>query len=213
MKRLLSLGRGLMEALLLRFYGIIGPRFFSSRYFEYRYRRRPDPWSYESSPYEQRKYQQTLEILPRAGYEQALEVGCSIGVFTEQLAQRNLARRIVGIDVARNALARAQERLERFPNVELHCRDITREPLTGSFDLIFCAEVLYYLGAQNLRVVRDKLVSALREDGHLVLVHAWPLSRLLHREFLKRPELQPLQERVEREAVRPYAITLLVKRS
>jgi len=203
--------RGLAESLVLKFYGWVGPRLFSRRYFEYRYRLRTDPWSYESSPYEQQKYQHTLAILPRAHYKKALEVGCSIGVFTEQLAQRGIADEIVGMDVAQIALERAKKRLERYPHVALRCLDITRDPVEGSFDLIFCAEVLYYLGAKNVEIVRDKLVHALAPGGHLVMVHVWPLSQLLHKPFLKRQELRLLQERIERDCERPYAIALLTK--
>ena len=213
MKRLMSRLRGLSETLVLKFYGWVGPRFFSRRYFEYRYRRRTDPWSYESSLYEQRKYQQTLEVLTQLRYERVLEVGCSIGVFTEQLAQRGIAREILGIDVAQAALERAHKRLERFEQVELRRLDITRDPLEGPFDLIFCAEVLYYLGAQNIQMVLAKILNALKEDGQLVLVNPWPLSHQLHRRFFERPELHLLREHVERDSERPYSITLFAKES
>ena len=209
--RLMSSLRGLVETLTLKFFGLIGPRLFSQRYFEYRYRRRTDPWSYGSSPYEQRKYQHTLAILPRAQYRSILEVGCSIGVFTEQLAERAIAHQIVGIDVAQNALERAKKRLERFDHVELRCLDITRDSLAGSFDLIFCAEVLYYLGTKNVEIVLDKLLKALADRGHLVLVHPWPLSQQLHKRFLERRAWQLLAEHIERDSERPYAIALYQK--
>ena len=211
--RLIGLLRGLSETLVLKFYGFMGPRFFSRRYFEYRYRRRADPWSYESSPYEQRKYQRTLEILPKAYYERVLEVGCSIGVFTEQLAEREISGKIVGIDVAQTALDQAQKRLEHFDHVQLRCLDITRDSLEGSFDLIFCAEVLYYLGSRNIQLVRDKILSVLQAGGHLILVNPWPLSHQLHRRFFEQTELRLVKEHVEQEAERPYAIALFVKQA
>lgn len=204
--------RGLTETLVLQFYSTLGSRLFSRRYFEYRYRRRIDPWSYETSPYEQRKYQQTLEILPQRPCRRILEVGCSIGVFTERLALENIASEIVGIDVAETALERARRRLAALPNVKLQRLDITRDSLAGTFDLIFCAEVLYYLGVQNIPLVRDKLVKALEAEGYLVLVHPWPLSRQLHKRFFECPELLLVKEHVERDAERPYAITLYAKR-
>lgn len=213
MKRLMSLLRGLTETLVLKFYGWVAPRLFSRRYFEYRYRRRTDPWSYESSPYEQRKYQQTLEILTQPRYDRALEVGCSIGVFTERLARQGIAREILGIDVAQAALDRAEERLERFGQVRLRRLDITCDPLEGSFDLIFCAEVLYYLGARNIQIVLGKILHALDEGGQLVLVNPWPLSQQLHRKFFQQPELRLLREHVERDSERPYAIALFAKES
>lgn len=205
--------RGLIETIVLKFYGLLGPRFFSPRYFEYRYRLQADPWGYEISPYEQLKYRQTLEILPPKRFERVLEVGCSIGVFTEQLVQSGVAREITGVDVAETALKRARQRLARFNGVKLLLLDITRQELEDSFDLIICAEILYYLGMKNILLVRDKLIGALREGGHLVLVNPWPLACTLHGIFLERPELHKIKEHIERESCRPYAITLFVKKS
>jgi SAM-dependent methyltransferase len=198
----------LIGALSLGFYGLFGPLLFSRRYFEYRYRKREDPWEYESSPYERRKYQKTLEILPKKGYRRALEVGCSIGVFTEELAKRGIAAEILGIDISQKALDRAGERLAGFETVRLKCLDITRDPLEGSYDLIFCAEVLFYLGMKNVQRVRDKLIGALEEGGHIVLVDPWPLSRKLHGVFQAHPGLQLISEHVEPDPLRPYAIAL-----
>jgi len=209
--QLTSLLRGLAETLILKFYGVLGPRLFSRRYFEYRYRRRTDPWNYETSPYERRKYEQTLAILNQTHYARVLEVGCSIGVFTEQLAAQGIADEIVGIDVAENALDRARERLKRFPHVKLRLLDVTRDPLEGSFDLIICAEVLYYLGARNIRSALKKLLNVLTEEGRIVFVNPWPLSQQLHGRFFVSVELRLVEEHVERDAERPYAIALYAK--
>jgi len=198
----------LIGALTLGFYTLLGPLIFSRRYFEYRYRRRLDPWGYETSPYERRKYQKTLEILPKRSYRRALEVGCSIGVFTEELAKLGVASEILGVDISEEALGRAGERLARFKSVRLLCLDIARDPLEGPFDLIFCAEVLFYLGIRNVLRVRDKLTCALEEGGHLVLVDPWPLSRRLHGIFKAHPKLELLAEHIEPDPLRPYAIAL-----
>ena len=60
----------------------------SRSYFEQMYRDHPDPWEFESSLYEQRKYAVTVASLPRSRYRSAYEPGCSIGVLTELLATR-----------------------------------------------------------------------------------------------------------------------------
>ena len=49
-------------------------------YFEGIYADGPDPWGFETSEYERRKYDLTLAALPRRRYARALEPGCSIGV-------------------------------------------------------------------------------------------------------------------------------------
>jgi len=55
-------------------------------YFEDLYGQSPDPWGFETSPYERKKYEHTLDVLQGQRYRRALEVGCSIGVFTAMLA-------------------------------------------------------------------------------------------------------------------------------
>ena len=57
-------------------------------YFEGIYADGPDPWGFETSEYERRKYDLTLAALPRRRYARALEPGCSIGVLTADLARR-----------------------------------------------------------------------------------------------------------------------------
>ena len=55
-------------------------------YFDQLYAVDDDPWQLATSDYEQAKYARTLAALPRSRYGSALEVGCSIGVLTTQLA-------------------------------------------------------------------------------------------------------------------------------
>src|SRR3954467_12699914 len=56
--------------------------------FEKLYLEHGDIWNYETSDYERTKYKQTMEriLALRSGNASVLEVGCSIGVFTELLA-------------------------------------------------------------------------------------------------------------------------------
>src|SRR5439155_14525525 len=49
---------------------------YSRDYFETLFAEQPDPWQY-TSPYEQTKYQQTLELLPSAPIGRALELACA----------------------------------------------------------------------------------------------------------------------------------------
>src|SRR2546423_10894310 len=72
--------------------------------FERFYAQNPDPWGYRSRPYEQKKYDLTLtQILEqRKGTERALELGCSIGEFSNKLAPH--FRELVAVDIAEEAL-------------------------------------------------------------------------------------------------------------
>jgi hypothetical protein len=59
-----------------------------ARYFDDLYAGERDPWEFETSAYEQAKYDATLAALPRPRYRRGLEIGCSIGVLTARLAGR-----------------------------------------------------------------------------------------------------------------------------
>src|SRR4051812_50160637 len=59
-----------------------------ARYFDELYAGERDPWEFETSAYEQAKYDATLAALPRPLYRRGLEIGCSIGVLTARLAGR-----------------------------------------------------------------------------------------------------------------------------
>ncbi len=59
---------------------------FHREHFEELYKKSEDPWSFATSEYERRKYERTLDALGGRRFSQALELGCSIGVFTAMLA-------------------------------------------------------------------------------------------------------------------------------
>ena len=142
-------------------------------YFDALYDRDPDPWRFETSEYERGKYAATIAALSRPRYRFGLEVGCSIGVLTAELAPR--CDRLLGIDVAEAALARARARLQHQPNVRFACRAFPGEvqadaPVDG-FDLIMLSEVLYYLDAAALaRAARITRTVAAR-GADILLVH------------------------------------------
>jgi 2-polyprenyl-3-methyl-5-hydroxy-6-metoxy-1,4-benzoquinol methylase len=116
--------------------------------FERIYRESNDPWGYRSSAYERKKYAATLAALPNRPLGLCLEVGCSIGVFTDQLATR--CERVVAIDFSLGALRLAEEHLQGVGNVDLLRASFPEEAPSGSWDLIVCSEVLYYLTLEQL---------------------------------------------------------------
>jgi SAM-dependent methyltransferase len=142
-------------------------------YFAQIYQTNPDPWSFETSPYEKEKYLASLAALPSEGYRQAFEIGGSIGVLTRMLADR--CDRLLSIDVSSVAQGRAQERCADQPHVEFQIMQFPRETPDQTFDLIVLSEVGYYLSARDLLIARDWIVNALRPGGHLLLVHFTPV--------------------------------------
>ncbi|MDH2309221.1 class I SAM-dependent DNA methyltransferase [Methylobacterium brachiatum] len=138
-------------------------------YFDERYARDPDPWQFATSDYERGKYAATLDALPRDHYAAALEVGCSIGVLTEVLARR--CDDLVSIDLAELALARARERCRDLPQVRFELAQVPGQWPEGAFDLILLSEVVYYLDANDVQRLVDRVRGCLQPGGDVVLVH------------------------------------------
>ncbi len=111
--------------------------------FEAIYEASADPWNYTSSEYESEKYAATLAAIGPGPFPRALEVGCSIGVFTELLAPR--CKQLVGMDYSGKALALAAGRVDALDGVELVRGAFPEQVPDGDWDLIVCSEVLYYL--------------------------------------------------------------------
>jgi SAM-dependent methyltransferase len=157
-------------------------------YFDSLYAQNADPWAFASSPYEAAKYAATLAALPQVRYSSALELGCSIGVLTEQLAPR--CARLLACDIAEAALSLARSRCADLPQITFERRDLSTEFPAGRFDLILVSEVGYYLSQPDLDKLRSRIASALAPGGDVVLVHYtgatnYPLSAdSVHETFL-----------------------------
>ena len=140
-------------------------------YFEELYAQSHDPWGFETSEYEREKYARTLSVLAhhQRSYGRALEVGCSIGVFTAMLAP--LCEEVLAVDVSEKALAVARERLRDFPHVRFEPRRLPEEMTGGPFDLIVASEVLYYWPGDVMLAALRRFEEALAPGGALLAVH------------------------------------------
>lgn len=136
-------------------------------YFEASYARRDDPWGFDARWYERRKRAVTLASLPEERYARGLEVGCSIGVLTAELAER--VDDLLATDVSAAAVERARERVAGRARVEQ--ADAARGLPPGPFDLVVLSEVGYYLTPGPLDRLLTAAVAALAEDGVLVCCH------------------------------------------
>ena len=140
--------------------------------FETRYRADPDPWDYQDSDYERRKYAATLAACGDGPFGRALELGGSIGVFSALLAPR--CERLLTIDVAPTAIrpgARTPRRLSSGG------RDRGRDPgghPRGPYDLIVASEILYYLSDDELAGTFAMFERELLTGGSVVAVHWRP---------------------------------------
>lgn len=145
------------------------PRVGAER-FESLYASSPDPWGYCTSSYEHEKYADTLAALPLRPLGSALEVGCSIGVFTRQLAMR--CERVLGIDFSPRALALARARVSGLTNVQLRQASFPEQVPEGQWDVVVCSEVLYYLDQEGLCQATNWLSEQLQR-GTCVVAVSW----------------------------------------
>ncbi len=138
-------------------------------YFSRLYQGHEDPWNYESSEYETEKYDASLQALPREEYDNAFEIGCSIGVFTAKLARR--CKNVLSVDLNACALQRAQERCRSFAHVTFKLMRVPDEYPAGVFDLTVLSEVGYYLQPEDLSHLSTRITAHAAVRGHLLLVH------------------------------------------
>jgi SAM-dependent methyltransferase len=136
--------------------------------FDARYAAEPDPWGYDSSPYELGKYVRTLSSLGERRFGAALEIGCSNGAFTARLAPR--CERLLGIDYSAEAVRLAAERVGGREGVAVERRDIRDGVPAGPWDLIVCSEVLYYWDEDRILEFLRRAEDALEPDGSLLVV-------------------------------------------
>jgi SAM-dependent methyltransferase len=136
--------------------------------FEALYEDSPDPWNYSSSEYERDKYAATLAAVGEGPYDRALEVGCSIGIFTAMLAPR--CRELVAMDFSARALELARPRLAALGNVELVAGAFPEQAPARDWELIVCSEVLYYLDRPALASALEWLRARLAGGARVVAV-------------------------------------------
>jgi cyclopropane fatty-acyl-phospholipid synthase-like methyltransferase len=140
--------------------------------FEALYSRNPDPWNFATSGYERERYAATLKSLQSDRYAAAFEPGCSVGELTALLAAR--CDRLLAIDVAPSAIARARARCAHLPQVELRCADVWADVWefpAPSFDLIVFSEIGYYVEPLELARFASTVPARLAAQGEFVAVH------------------------------------------
>jgi cyclopropane fatty-acyl-phospholipid synthase-like methyltransferase len=138
-------------------------------YFERRYAESSDPWDFEHSWYEHRKYDLTVAALPERGFRRAFEPGCSIGVLSERLAAR--CDELVAMEMVPAAARTARERLRHLPGVSVREGAIPDSWPSGPFDLIVLSEIGYYLTDRGFQQTLNQVRTSLAPHGTLISVH------------------------------------------
>lgn len=141
-------------------------------YFAALYADEHDPWRFETSPYEQCKYEASMAALPRERYGSCFEIGCSVGVMSAMLARR--CDNLLAVDVVEEPLQMAFERCDGLSGVEFGLMQVPREFPDASFDLIVISEIGYYWSREDLERTVDLVIGHLNPRGQLLLVHWRP---------------------------------------
>ena len=161
----------------------------SENYFDDVYRDNDDPWHFEKSEYERKKYEATINALNGNKFKNAFEIGCSIGVLTKMLAE--YCSRLLSVDIADSPLLLAKNKLGDNPNVSFQKMAVPNQFPDDNFDLIVMSEVGYFLSVADLKKLKGEILSHLDKDGYLLLVHWTPFvpdfpltGDIVHDEFL-----------------------------
>ena len=141
----------------------------SPAFFEEKYRRDPDPWSFNSSTYELERYSTLLRALEGRRYGRAFEPGCSVGVLTERLA--GISALVEAIDCSETAVNSARERCAAMSHVRVNVGSLPDDIPGGKFDLLVLSEIGYYFSGADWRMVTDRLMSSLQPGGTLLAAH------------------------------------------
>jgi SAM-dependent methyltransferase len=120
-------------------------------------------WGYEYLSY----LHVVVDTVTRLPFESALDVGCGDGRLLFELRRRCPAKRLVGLDYSRRAIAHAKA---MAPDVEWVCGDI-RDPgaLDGRFDVVTLVETLEHIKPLELPDFLEGVDRRVADDGTLVL--------------------------------------------
>lgn len=150
---------------------------FDGPHFDALYAADEDPWRVRSDWYERRKRALALAALPRETYAAALEVGCSTGVMTVELARR--CERLTALDasatavrLARQEVARAAERPGApLGEVVVRRAQVPEDLPPDVVDLVVVSEVGYFLEPAALDDLVSRLPAVLAPGADLLAVH------------------------------------------
>jgi Nodulation protein S (NodS) len=134
------------------------------------YNNNADPWGFTTDPYEQAKYRHSIDILGGQRFAAGFEIGCSIGVLTQQLAPH--CDTLLAVDIVDQPLQAARLRCAEQPWVSFERMQVPIDwPIAESFDLILLSEVLYFLTPADIDRCAARVMASLLPGANVLLVN------------------------------------------
>lgn len=100
----------------------------------------------------------------------ALDFGCGVGEFSEQLAKRYSPLKIIGLDISDQTIALARQRLDSLQNVELFSGELKSLPVDYDYDLILCVTVLQHIACDELPDFFAMFSRQLKSGGYILIL-------------------------------------------
>lgn len=111
-----------------------------------------------------KKLKEVLKLLPLDS-KKVLDIGCSSGVLTAEVAKLLKGGKIIGLDSYQGAITFAQK---KYPHIEFKCADAHKLPYDDKvFDLVICTETLEHVVDPKKTLLEMKRV--LKTNGRAII--------------------------------------------
>lgn len=127
-----------------------------------------DPWQLATSAYEAQKRQALLDAMG-TGYRRTLEVGCSIGTLSAELADHSVS--VTAIDASQAAIDTAKKRYGKNSQIDFQCLTVPFEWPEGQFDLVVLSEIGYFMAPQQWEETLQRIHTTTDATFTLALCH------------------------------------------
>jgi len=96
-----------------------------------------------------------------------LDIGCAFGDFTEKVWRLNSQNRINGVDISENAIDVVSK---KYPQMQFKLNALPSLDFPdGSFDVVICLEVLYYLNRDLRAKALSSIKRVLKQSGYFLI--------------------------------------------
>lgn len=109
-------------------------------------------------------------MLPTIDPIKILDVGCGLGELTKRVDELDRKNWIIGMDISQNATRIFKKILNKKMLIEVVGGALPHLPfMANSFDIVICAEVLYYLDMKHQHLSLQNIQTILKPNGFLLL--------------------------------------------